>query len=110
MMSITEIANLFCLSRQAVYVALKQGKFPATKKFGTRWTIDFEDYRKYHHQRYDRKFCKKEDGTLIFDKEKGIYSIHEAAKLLKRPAQHVYYYTRVGKIPASKYRAAWLLH
>lgn len=110
MMSITEIADLFLLTRQAVYIPLRKGKFPAKKHCGTRWKINFEDYKKYHQNRYSRKIAKKEDGSLVFDKDKGIYSVNEAADYLNRDVQWVYYRLRTGRIPAKRYRASWLIH
>ena len=44
--SITEAASLNNVTRQAIYVAIKQRKLRATKD-ATRWTIDLDDLEEY---------------------------------------------------------------
>ena len=49
--SITEAARLNNVTRQAIYVAIKQRKLRATKD-ATRWTIDLEDLEEYKKNKY----------------------------------------------------------
>ena len=44
--SITEAAKINNVTRQAIYVAIKQKKLKASKD-ATRWTIDLEDLENY---------------------------------------------------------------
>lgn len=106
--SITEAARINNVTRQAIYVAIKQKKLKATKD-STRWTIhldDLEEYRKHKYSRTKSMF----DGELLFDNRKGYYSVNQAAKLLGVPAQKIYYATRVGLLKAHRKGAAWVIH
>lgn len=106
--SITEAARINNVTRQAIYVAIKQGKLKA-KKGATRWTIDLSDLEDYRQNKYSRTKSTFE-GELLFNNEKGFYSINQTATLLKVPAQKIYYATRVGQLKAVRKGAAWVVH
>jgi len=106
--SITEAAKLNNVTRQAIYVAIKLNKLKATKKT-TRWTISLEDLEDYRLQKYSRSKSVF-DGELLFDNQKGYYSINQVAKILSVPAQKIYYATRIGLLKAHRKGAAWVIH
>lgn len=106
--SITEAARINNVTRQAIYVAIKQKKLKAYKDT-TRWTIDLEDLETYRKQKYSRTKSMF-DGELLFDNHKGFFSVNQAAKILGVPAQKIYYATRVGLLKASRKGAAWVIH
>lgn len=106
--SITEAAKINNVTRQAIYVAIKQKKLKASKD-ATRWTIDLEDLENYRKQKYSRTKSMF-DGELLFDNHKGYYSINQVAKMLSVPAQKIYYATRVGLMKAHRKGAAWVIH
>lgn len=106
--SITEAARLNNVTRQAIYVAIKQKKLKAYKD-ATRWTIDVEDLENYKKSKYSRTKSMF-DGELLFDNNKGYYSVNQVAKMLNVPAQKIYYATRVGLLKASRKGAAWVIH
>lgn len=106
--SITEAARINNVTRQAIYVAIKQRKLRAYKDT-TRWTIDLEDLENYRKQKYSRTKSMFE-GELLFDNLKGFYSVNQVAKMLNVPAQKIYYATRVGLLKASRKGAAWVVH
>jgi excisionase family DNA binding protein len=106
--SITEAARLNNVTRQAIYVAIKQKKLKAYKD-ATRWTIDLEDLENYKKSKYSRTKSMFE-GELLFDNRKGYFSINQVAKLLNVPAQKIYYATRVGLLKATRKGAAWVIH
>ncbi|HAZ15910.1 MAG: peptidase [Chlamydiae bacterium GWC2_50_10] len=106
--SITEAARINNVTRQAIYVAIKQGKLKA-KKGATRWMIDLDDLSEYRRQKYSRTKSMF-NGELLFDNEKGFYSINQAARMLGVPAQKIYYATRVGHMKAVRKGAAWVIH
>jgi excisionase family DNA binding protein len=108
MVSITEAARINNVTRQAIYVAIKQKKLKAYKDT-TRWTIDVEDLDAYRKQKYSRSKSIF-DGELLFDNQKGFYSVNQVAKILGVPAQKIYYATRVGLLKASRKGAAWVVH
>src|SRR5579864_8740622 len=83
--SITEAAKINNVTRQAIYVAIKQRKLKASKD-ATRWTIDLEDLENYRKQKYSRTKSMF-NGELLFDNQKGFYSINQVAKMLNVPAQ-----------------------
>lgn len=106
--SITEAAKINNVTRQAIYVAIKQKKLKASKD-ATRWTIDLEDLESYRKQKYSRSKSMF-NGELLFDNPKGYYSINQVAKMLSVPAQKIYYATRVGLMKAIRKGAAWVIH
>src|SRR3990167_7290353 len=106
--SITEDARINNVTRQAIYVAIKQGKLKASKD-ATRWTINLDDLENYRKQKYSRTKSMF-NGELLFDNHKGFYSVNQVAKMLNVPAQKIYYATRVGLMKASRKGAAWVIH
>ncbi len=106
--SITEAAKINNVTRQAIYVAIKQKKLKAYKD-ATRWTIRLEDLEEYRRQKYSRAKSTF-DGELLFDNERGFYSVNQVAKMLGVPAQKIYYATRIGLLKASRKGAAWIIH
>jgi excisionase family DNA binding protein len=106
--SITEAAKINNVTRQAIYVAIKQKKLKAFKD-ATRWTIDLEDLENYRKQKYSRTKSLF-NGELLFDNHKGFYSVNQVAKMLNVPAQKIYYATRVGLMKAHRKGAAWVIH
>ncbi|MBI2743833.1 MAG: helix-turn-helix domain-containing protein [Chlamydiales bacterium] len=106
--SITEAARINNVTRQAIYVAIKQKKLKASKDT-TRWTINLEDLENYRKLKYSRTKSMF-NGELLFDNHKGFYSINQVAKLLNVPAQKIYYATRVGLLKATRRGAAWVVH
>lgn len=108
LVSITEAAKINNVTRQAIYVAIKQNKLKATKHT-TRWTIDLSDLEEYRRQKYSRTKSTFA-GELLFDNKKGFYSINQVAKMLGVPTQKIYYATRVGLLKASRKGAAWVIH
>lgn len=106
--SITEAAKINNVTRQAIYVAIKQKKLRAYKDT-TRWTIRLEDLEEYRRQKYSRAKSTF-DGELLFDNERGYYSVNQVAKMLGVPAQKIYYATRIGLLKATRKGAAWVIH
>ncbi len=105
--SITEAAKINKVTRQAIYVAIKQKKLKATKK--TRWEIDIKDLEEYRNNKYSRTKSMF-GGELLFDNNKGYFSVNQVARLLGVPAQKIYYATRTGMIKGSRKGAAWVIH
>lgn len=106
--SITEAARINGVTRQAIYVAIKQNKLKASKD-STRWTIDLDDLEEYRRNKYSRTKSTF-DGELLFNNDKGFYSVNQVAKMLGVPAQKIYYTTRIGVLKAVRKGAAWVIH
>jgi excisionase family DNA binding protein len=103
--SITEAARINNVTRQAIYVAIKQKKLKAYKH-STRWTISLKDLEEYRNQKYSR-LKSTFNGELLFDNNKGYFSVGQVAKMLN--AQRIYYATRVGMMKAHRKGAAWVI-
>jgi excisionase family DNA binding protein len=108
LVSITEAAKLNKVTRQAIYVAIKLNKLKAVKET-TRWTIHLDDLEAYRSQKYSRSKSMF-DGELVFDNKKGFFSVNQVAKMLKVPAQQIYYATRTKQLKAVRKGAAWVIH
>jgi hypothetical protein len=106
--SITEAARINNVTRQAIYVAIKLKKLRARKE-ASRWTIHLDDLEEYRKNKYSRAKSLF-DGELIFDPDKGYYSVKAVSKMLGVPAQKIYYATRVGLLKAHRKGAAWVIH
>lgn len=106
-MSITQAAKLYNITRQAIYVAIKHKKLKATKT--TRWVISMQDLEEYRKTRYSREKSMYE-GELLFDNDKGWFSVRQAASILKVPTQKIYYATRTKSLVGLRRGAAWVIH
>lgn len=108
LVSITEAAKLNKVTRQAIYVAIKLNKLKASKDT-TRWTIHLDDLEAYRKQKYSRSKSTF-NGELLFDNNRGYFSVNQVAKMLSVPAQKIYYATRIGVLKAQRRGAAWVIH
>ncbi len=106
--TLSEAAKINKVTRQAIYVAIKQKKLKAYKN-PTRWIINIEDLDQYKKMKYSRS-KSMHNGELLFDNKQGYYSIQQAAKLLKVPYQKIYYATRIGLLKACRKGSAWIVH
>lgn len=107
-LSITEAAERNGVTRQAIYVAIKLKKLKASKE-ANRWQINITDLEEYRKNKYSRTKSVF-DGELLFDPNKGYYSVNQVARMLSVPAQKIYYATRVGQLKAHRKGAAWVIH
>lgn len=106
--SISEAARLNNVTRQAIYVAIKLNKLRAHKENNKRWTIHLDDLADYRKGRYSRT-RSMHNGELVFDANKGHYSVNQIAKILRVPTQKIYYATRKGQLKAHRRGAAWVI-
>lgn len=106
--TLSEAAKINNVTRQAIYVAIKQKKLRAYKN-PTRWIIDLDDLEEYREMKYSRT-KSLHNGELLYDNKKGFYSIQQASKMLNIPYQKVYYATRIGLIKAVRKGSAWVMH
>jgi excisionase family DNA binding protein len=106
--TLSEAAKINNVTRQAIYVAIKQKKLRAYKN-PTRWIIDMADLEQYRKMKYSRS-KSMHNGELIFDNNKGYFSIQQASKMLNVPYQKIYYATRIGLLKATRKGSAWVVH
>lgn len=111
--SLAQAADYAHVTRQAIYLAVKQRGLRA-KKIGRQWYITKEDLDNYRANKYNRDL-RKRDGEYIFDMEKGHFSVQQVCKVLSatlgRPysLQHLYYLLRTGQLKAMRKGAAWVV-
>lgn len=100
LMSVSQAAGKRNVSRQAIFYAIKMNRLKARKENGC-WLISDQDLQIFVDSKFSRSISKK-DGELIFDKNKGHYSVSEVAKMLKKPRHQVYYFVRLGSLKSHR--------
>ncbi len=106
-LSISEAASLYNVTRQAIYVAIKQKKLQAVKR--ARWEISVRELEAYQKNKYSRERSLF-NGELLFNNDQGYYSISQVAKMLNVPSQKIYYAAREGILKSLRKGVAWVLH
>lgn len=106
--NLNEAANHRGVTRQSVYISIKNKKLASEKK-GGRWVIHEKDIEEFEKQRYSRAKSTY-NGELVYDKKKGEYSVTETAKLLNVPKQHVYYALRNDFLKSIRKNFAWVIN
>jgi excisionase family DNA binding protein len=96
LLTVSQAAKKHGVTRQAIFFAIKMKRLNARKENET-WLIAASDLKDYYESKYSRARSIKE-GKLIFDKDQGFYSISEAADILGKNMNHVYYLVRMGKL------------
>ena len=107
-MGIAEAANRHGVTPQAIYIALRQKKLKA-KKDEARWVITLDDLEEYKRNKYSR-LNTIIDGEPLFDNEKGFYSTSQAAQILGKEIQHIYYAIYKKRLNAKRKGWAWVVH
>lgn len=108
LLTINEAARMSQVTRQAIYVAIKQKKLRAFKQTA-RWNIHLDDLEDYRLLRYSRSHSVYK-GDLLFDNMQGFYSIAQTAQMLHMSAQRIYHAARVKQLKAGRKGAAWIIH
>lgn len=104
--SLREAAEYAHVKPQAIYVAFRRKKIPAEKN-GKKWIVKRSDLDVYRENKYNRDLYKS-GGELIFDPEKGHFSVVHVAKVISHitgrrlSVQHLYYLIRKGRLTAFK--------
>ncbi len=96
---ISQAAEISNVTRQAVYVAIRQGRLEAAKE--GRWQITAKALDEYKKNRWNR-MNSIVDGKPLVSKEKGEYLARQIAENLNIPVQKLYYDIRCNKIKYSR--------
>ena len=113
LLTITEAAEYSRVSRQAVYVALKDKRLLGFQR-KNKWFVRRADLDYYRSQKYIGD-NRKNAGKKIFNLEEGRYSVHQVAKFmaagLGRPytMNRVYFLLMKGRLKALRVGAAWVI-
>lgn len=95
-----EVANRLGVLRQTIYSLIRKKRIKAYQ-VGRRWYIKPEFIQEFIKTKFSRDFLKI-NGELLYDNEKGIYSVRQAAEIMGVPYQHVAYLVRKGFLRAKK--------
>jgi len=101
-MTPSDISKNYHVSRQSVWLKIKEGRIKATK-VKNRWMITDQEYKNYLDSKYLRD-------PKMFDKSKGELSVKEAAVLIGCSLQRIYYHLRTGHIKSKRLGAAWVIN
>lgn len=96
-----EMADYGHVTKEAISMAIKAGKLKAIRK-GKVLFLDKAEYDEYRSNKYNRHL-KKIDGELIFDPQKGTFSVQQAAKLLAMELKENFSYQRVYYLIKKQY-------
>lgn len=108
MMTLIEAAQKHGVSRQGIYVAVKKKRLKAEMK-SYRWMVNQADIDEYNRTKHKREFSL-DNGKLLFDKKKGLYSVKEAAQYLGKTSQYLYAQLRHRKLFGSRRGFTWIIH
>lgn len=101
------------VTRQAPYVAVKNGKIKAIMK-NRKWYISKKDLDEYRANKYNPDF-KMREGEFVFDMDKGHFSVQHVSKVVSHalgheyPFQHIYYLLRTGQLKGFRKGRAWII-
>jgi excisionase family DNA binding protein len=100
-LTITQVASLLGITRQAVYNAVSKGQIKSEKDAMGIHRINFTEIETYQQKKYHKQFATY-NGELVFDKAKGEMTVNEAAIYLNTTYSIVHYQIRKGLIPSIK--------
>lgn len=112
LVTLTEAAKYTGTTRQAMYVARQRGDITARKvAHGKRsiWMFEIRDIDDFLVNKYTPHKRKKDDGTKVFDKDKGEYSISQLADKHDVPKMNIYYWVHKGLIPYTRYKTNYII-
>ena len=101
-LAISDAARVSGITRQAVYVAIKNGKLKAVQGEDRRWLVSSFDLAIYEASKYDRLKSKDPEGNFFYCPAEGRYSIRMVAEKLNVPIQKVYYLVRIGRLKVNR--------
>ena len=105
--SMKQAAKLSKCTVGAIFLAIKNKRLKATRE-GLRWWIQKEDLVSYRKNKYSRMRSIYQ-GKPLFDKEKGEYSITEAAKELGITVAMAYHYVRCKRFPFTRKGVSYVI-
>jgi excisionase family DNA binding protein len=98
--TVSEAAKIKKVTRQAIYLAIREKKLRAYKH-GDTFKVFLMDLVEYDRQRYSR-VNSVIDGEKVFDEEKGCVSVEKAAQMISVPRQKLYYAVRKGMLKSTR--------
>jgi predicted DNA-binding protein YlxM (UPF0122 family) len=105
-MSIAEAAKIRNVTRQAIYLAIKEGRV-RVYQYGKYKKISMSDILNFEKNQH--KFKKMFEGEEIFSDVKGLISVPKASELTGLSKNLIYYYLRIGSLKGQKCNGTWRL-
>lgn len=102
LVTLVEAAYYARVQRGALYLAVRLKKLKAYK-VGKKWMVSLQDVDEYRLNKYNPQ-KRKVSGQLVYDFDKGFYSVEYTAKIISDvfreyfPPSKVYYLIRLGEI------------
>jgi len=109
-LTITQTARSVNITRQGVYVAIKSGRLKASKNESGQWFINPKDLSRYLQDKYSRLLSKKNDGSPLYDPEKGEYSVGQISEMSGCDRQRVYYLIRTKQLKSTRNNSSHIVH
>lgn len=106
-MTITEAAKVRNVTRQAIYLAIKEGRLKVIKR-GKLQKVKLESLIELEKTRYVRA-AKVFQGEDLYSDKKGIISPPKASKLTGLSTQAIYNGIYSGKLKAIRKGRAWII-
>lgn len=107
-MTITEAAKVRNVTRQAIYLAIKEGRLKVIKR-GKLQKVKLESLIDLEKTRYVRA-AKVFQGEDLYSDKKGVISPPKAAKLMNVGVSVVYNAIYSGKLKATKKGRSWIIY
>lgn len=108
LMTITQAAKVKNVTRQAIYLAIKEGRLKAYYDQGKLQKVSIEGLLAYESQKCSRMFMEY-NGKKIYDGTKGFMSIVRAAELTGIAKSRLYYSIYNGHLKAERRGTAWVV-
>ena len=108
-LSIVQAADAYGITRQAIFVAIRNNRLKATKPDGMHWSIDEEDLKQYREGRYSRKNLRH-NGELVYPPDQGLVSVMQAAKILGVKEHKLYYAIYKNRLKHTRSGCAYVIH
>lgn len=112
-LNLKEAAQYAHVSRQAPYNAIKKGTLKGIL-INRKWYVSRKDLDDYRGNKYNPDL-KKREGELVFDMDKGHFSVQHVAKVISHALgheysfQHLYYLLRTGQVRGFRKGRAWVI-
>jgi len=108
LLSINEAAKIRNVTRQAIYLAIKEGRLKAFMR-GKTMKVSLASIMDLENSKYLR-VAKVFKGARVFSAKMGLISVPDAAKLTGIPVISLYNSIYSGRLPAERKGVSWVVH
>jgi len=98
-MTLSQASEYMGITRQAMYVAILNGRVECKQFENGRYSIKRSALEKYKASKYDRRLTFRHNGEQILKPGSGLVNTAMAANIIGIPTQALYYFVRKGALP-----------